>query len=342
MHRKLLAFIVTLAWVPALLAQSNGTFVIGAFNVENWNSIERHGKPNIPKPAAEKEAVVQVISSARPDVLGLEEMGNTNDLAELRAALAAKGVDYPHWEHVQAADPDRHVCLLSRFPITARHSRTDYTYPLNGQPTPIGRGILDVLVQVNDRYSFRALVLHLKSKRSSEHGDQAAMRLAEAQLVRNHITGLLQQNPQQNLIAMGDFNDTPETPPIQAVIGTPPFVLFPLPCTTSRGHSGTHYWARSNEWSRIDYLLASPGMSNEFVTGSAHIYEGPLAGKASDHRMVYAGFYDHDVNGVAAPTAGKTRALGLMYLIIVGLLAVVVVLAVLLMYTRRARTEPSK
>ena len=280
----------TLVLVGRVPAQTSTTFVVGAYNIENWNSIERHGQLNQPKPQAEKDAVINVIASVHPDVLGLEEMGTPDDLAELRAGLTGKGVVYPFAEYLQGADPDRRVCLLSRFPIVQRLSRTDYTYRLNDRPAPISRGILDVVVQVNDRYSFRAIVVHLKSKRTIELGDQAVMRLEEAKLLRTHLNSIFKNNPTPKLLAMGDFNDTPETLPIKTVLGEPPFALVALPCQTSKGYSGTHLWRFHSDWSRLDYLLASPSLLNDFVTGSAHIYEGPAAGIASDHRVIYATF----------------------------------------------------
>ena len=299
--------LLTLAGLALLLvghasAQTSITFVVGSYNIENWNSIERQGKLNQPKPQAEKDAVLNVIVSVHPDVLGLEEIGTLDDLAELRAGLAGKGVRYPFSEYLQGADPDRRVCLLSRFPIVQRQSRTDYTYRLNDRPTPISRGILDVVVQVNDRYSFRAIVVHLKSKRTIEFGDQAVMRLEEAKLLRAHLNGIFKSNPATKLLALGDFNDTPETLPIKTVVGEPPFALVALPCQTGKGYTGTHLWRFHSDWSRLDYLLASPSLSNDFVTGSAHIYEGPAAGVASDHRLIYAGFTTPAVVRVAVAT----------------------------------------
>jgi endonuclease/exonuclease/phosphatase family metal-dependent hydrolase len=351
MLRKLLGVLSILAIAFVTQAQTNATFTVGAYNVENWNSITRDGQTNQPKPQAAKDAVVAVIIEARPDILGLEEMGKTNDLAELRAMLAAKGLDYPHTEHVQAADKDRHVCLLSRYPIVSRQSRTDYTYELAGHTTANGRGILDVTVQVNPQYAFRALVVHLKSKRQVDgSADQAQVRLEEAKLLRAHIGKALKQDANENLIVMGDFNDTPEAAPIKAIVGEPPFALFPLPCKTSRGYEGTHLWRGRGEWSRIDYLMTSPGMSNEFIEGSAKIREGRADAEASDHRMVYASFQARDIGPApqpkvvatakpAKPIAISQTSAPVLYAVIIGLFAVVIVLAVLLMYTRRQRME---
>ena len=333
---------LTLLLVGRVPAQTSTTFVVGSFNIENWNSIERHGQLNQPKPRAEKEAVLAVIASVHPDVLGLEELGTPDDLAELRAGLADKGVTYPFAEYLQGPDHDRRVCLLSRFPIVERQSRTDYTYQLNGQTLPISRGLLDVGIKVNDRYSFRAIVVHLKSKRAVDHDDQAAMRLEEAKLLRAHLTGIFKNAPATKLLALGDFNDTPGTAPIQTVLGTAPFALTALPCQTSKGYTGTHLWKFHGEWSRFDYLLASPGLANDFVTGSAHIYEGPGAGEASDHRLIYASFQTPVV--AAGPVAAKPRPANPTRELVgasVLLLGVIVGGAVVIVIARRRLLEPT-
>ncbi|MEI6082812.1 MAG: endonuclease/exonuclease/phosphatase family protein [Verrucomicrobiota bacterium] len=301
MLRKFFVIGLLLVLAQTVPAQSNDTFTVGSYNVENWNSIERNKKLNQPKPLAEREAVVAVITAVHPDVLGIQEMGNTNDLAELLTMLAAKGLHYPHWEHVQAHDQDRHVCLLSRFPIVQRNSRVDYTYSIGEKSYSIGRGILDVVIQVNDHYSFRAVVVHLKSKRTTEDGDQAVMRLEEAKLLRAHLGKALTQDPQLNLIALGDFNDSLDTTTLKTIIGDAPFNFFPLPCKSEKGYENTHFWARQKEWSRIDYLLTSPGLSPEFITGSAKLHESPEAGKASDHRLISASFCEHEVAAPAKP-----------------------------------------
>jgi len=306
MLRKLFILILLLALAqtgPA--APTNSTFTIGTYNVENWNSIERNKKPNQPKPQAAKDALVNVMIAAQPDVLGLQEMGNTNDFAELRTLLEARGLVYPHWEHIQGPDKDRHVCVLSKYPIVQRNSRTDYSYELDGGIDRIGRGVLDVTVRVNDQYWFRAAVVHLKSKRQVENSpSQALVRLEEAKLVRAHLGKILKHDPHANLIALGDFNDTPDSLPFQAIIGEAPFSLFPLPGKTARGYEGTHLWRARGQWSRIDHLLVSPGMSNEYVEGSATIREGKDDSEASDHRMLYAKFHAHDIG--QAPTAEIT------------------------------------
>jgi endonuclease/exonuclease/phosphatase family metal-dependent hydrolase len=304
-------------------AQPTNTFTVASYNVENWLAMERYGKPDQPKPRASKEGVMQILVSVRPDVLGLCEVGTTNDFAEIALGLNARGLDYPHREWIQGGDQVRHVALLSRFPIAERHSRADYAYDLEGQPRRIERGILDVTVQVNDGYSFRAVLVHLKSKRVTEEGDQAVMRLNEARLLRQHVESALERNPRLNLLVMGDLNDTPDSEPIRTVIGGDPMRLFDLHPLDSQGADGTHFWRARREFSRIDYLLASPGMSNEFVSGSARIADVEGWDKASDHRAVSARFHDREIGEPAVvpttlqPAQPANRAL-LVYVILIG------------------------
>src|SRR5262245_40326658 len=105
---SLVAFLVA----NSLFAQTN-TITIAAFNIENWNTIERGKNHQLePKPLGEREAVVGVITNVRPDVIGMEEMGQTNDLAELVERLKTAGLEYPYRQWLQAKDHDRHVSLL--------------------------------------------------------------------------------------------------------------------------------------------------------------------------------------------------------------------------------------
>ncbi len=276
------------------VAPVTNTFCVAAYNVENWVLMERNKKPDQPKPAAAKQAVFEMLAKVRADVLGLEEVGTTNELAEIATGLAARGLDYPYREWIQGADENRHVALLSRFPITDRLSRTDYTYTLGTNVMRIQRGILDVGIKVNDRYSFRAIVVHLKSRRQVEEFDQAAARLGEARLLRSHIGKILKADHDRNLIVMGDFNDTPESEPIKAILGEAPFALTMLNPADNKGYFTTHFWRAKREWSRIDYLITSPGMAKEFVPDSARIGDFPMWETASDHRPIFARFFGED------------------------------------------------
>ncbi len=320
-----------LAGARVFAAASNDTFTVAAYNVENWNSIERHGQSNQPKPASEKTSVWKILAQVRPDVLGIEEMGQTNDLAELQAGLRERGLDLPHVEWIQSADSNRHVALLSRFPITQRFSRTDYTYTLDGRTHRVQRGFLDVRIQVNDHFTFRALVAHLKSKRQSSEGDQAKMRLEEARLLRGHIGKALKDEPQLRLIAMGDLNDTFDSEAIRTVIGEPPFALLDLMPVDSRGGHDTHFWKARDQFSRIDYLISSPAMHAALVPDSARIADFDGWNDASDHRAVFARFRLGGAGSSGAAAFSDRR----VWLIGLNLVAIVAVSVAVAYFARR-------
>lgn len=303
-----LALAVSLAVADALPEPSPTTFRVATYNLENWLRMERGGRPDQPKPADSREAVWTILAEIRPDVLGLQEVGTTNDLAELAAGLAERGLHYPHWEWIEGSDTNRHVALLSRFPITERHSRTDYVFPLGTNTYTVQRGILDVAIQVTDTYRFRAIVVHLKSRRQVPEFDQAEMRLEEARTLRSHIAKALKEEPDLNLLAMGDFNDVPDSPPLRTILGEAPFALVALPARTRAGHTGTHLWRARREWSRIDYIIVSPGMLPEFVPHSARIGEHPLSERASDHRPVWADFHAEDRTAPPEPAPASPPA----------------------------------
>ncbi len=273
---------------------TNQTFVVAAYNVENWLTMEAPDRPDGAKPEESKEKAVDMIALVRPDVLGVSEMGTRKDLADLTERLKKRGLDYPHQEWVEGADRTRHVALLSRFPIARRYSRTDYTYEMRDRPMRMQRGILDVQIRVNRSYSTRIIVVHLKSKREIPDGDQQHMRLEEARLLRAHIGKALKREPELNLLVMGDLNDTDNSETYKAIVGEPPFALVDLQPVTEKGYKGTHYWRGKREFSRIDYLLASPGLANEFVKGSAKIAQIEGWFLASDHLLISAEFYADD------------------------------------------------
>jgi endonuclease/exonuclease/phosphatase family metal-dependent hydrolase len=224
---------------------------------------------------------------------------------ELRDALKQAGLDYPHWEHVAGWDTNIFVAVLSRFPIVARRSHTNENFLLGGRRYRVGRGFTDVDIKVSDRYSFTLLGAHLKSKRPVPGADEAELRLEEAKLLRAKVDAHLKANPNANLVVLGDFNDTYNTPAIKAIVGLGRGKLvdtrpaerngdnLPNPANPRywpRNISWTHYYGVEDSYSRIDYLMLSPGMAREWVTNETYIPTVTNWGQGSDHRPLVATF----------------------------------------------------
>jgi endonuclease/exonuclease/phosphatase family metal-dependent hydrolase len=288
--RRTLGF---LAGLFCLLRLGAEEIVVASYNVENYLPMDRRvdGRTvkDAPKPEEEIAAVLSVLTTIRPDILGLVEMGDTSQVADLQRRLKAAGLDLPHSEWLQAADEDRHLALLSRFPIVARNSRGQIPIEINGRMERFQRGILDVTVQVRPDYALRLVGAHLKSRRPVPEYDETWMRAKEAWYLREHINGILAAEPGVNLLLFGDLNDTKNTYPIREIIGTPgaPNYLMDLWLKDSRGERWTHYWKTADEYARIDYLMASPGLAREVLLEKSGINDNPEWNTASDHRAIF-------------------------------------------------------
>ena len=267
--------------------------IVASYNVENYLEMERRvgGKtvPDAPKPEEEIAAVIEVVKEINPDILGIVEIGDETVLEDFRARLKAAGLDYPHKEWVKGADAARHLALLSRFPIVARNSRDEVPFEMNGTLMRVGRGILDVTVQLADNHPLRLVGAHLKSRREVPGFDQAEMRAKEAWLLRRHLDAILEANPQENLLLFGDLNDTKNEYPIKELTGSAkdPLRMKDLFLTDRYGYRWTHYWSAADIYSRIDYLLVSRGLWPEINMDKSGISSSKIWFKASDHRAVF-------------------------------------------------------
>jgi len=290
MFRRLLPLL--LAARAAVSAAAPDAIVFCSYNVENFTDAKppsegsRYGLKAKPEKAI--AALVGIVKEIHPDILGICEMGSPEKLAELQRRLAQAGVDLPHSEFVAAVDEDRHLALLSRFPIVERHSATDVAFELNEQRERVRRGFLDVTIRVSDGYVLRCVGAHLKSKLPVPEGE-ALIRRFEAKKLREHLDAILAREPEANVLCYGDFNDTKDQPAFQTIVGARGSAghMSDLWCRDPLGDRWTYYWKVADQYSRIDYLLASRGLMPEVNRASASIYRSENWSEASDHRPIF-------------------------------------------------------
>ena len=269
---------------PASTSEEHVRFL--SYNLENYLTMRR-GKEYLPKPEKEKAGVVGVILRQKPDILGVQEIGQEKDLLELQERLKKAGLDLPYHEHTGGRDRTRHLGLLSRYPIIATDSQRDLSYEMGGQQWVISRGILDATVDVRGT-EFRFLGVHLKSKREIEEADQQLIRENESRLLRDYADTILNENLDTHLIAYGDFNDTIGTKTLSIARGRsnakkhmPDFYF-----KDSRGELWTHFWDYQDTYSRIDYVLFSSSVRPMIVGKECHIVDDEQWAAGSDHRAL--------------------------------------------------------
>lgn len=279
---------------PAPATDEPVPFRFVAYNLQNWLTQERatdQGVVPASKPESSKLAAVGLLASVRPDVLGVCEIGDREDLADVQRRLKAVGLDLPHAYFTGGVDSTRHLGLLSKFPIVATEAPGDLDYRLGGHGFGMQRGILDATVEIAGK-PVRFVGVHLKSKRPVAEGDQAEMRLHEAHLLRRHLDTILASQPNERLVVYGDFNDTKASDTLKTVQGpfNHPRFFAAIPLADRQGNAWTHAWEAEDLYSRYDWILTSQTLKPRIDSPGCRIVDEPEWREASDHRPVLAVF----------------------------------------------------
>lgn len=287
------AFTTWLAAADPEVKQVPDSLTFCSYNLRNWLTTDQldlqplKRLPPRPKPEAEKERVVRILAAIKPDILGVCEIGDSEDLEELQDRLKAAGMDLPHTEMAHGGDTTRRLALLSRLPIKARNSQLDLKYQIGAQAVPFERGILDVTIAISPTVDIHFLGVHLKSKREVPEFDQEEMRRNEARLLRLHLDDLFKREPGAAILAYGDFNEHRNEPAIADIIGSPrtgETAMQDILLKDIDGQVWTHFWDDADVYSRLDYCFASRLLRPHIDQKASFIYSARDFDKASDHR----------------------------------------------------------
>lgn len=266
---------------------------VATYNVENYTLANRMVdgvyREAYPKPEDERAALSQVVGAIAPDILAVQEMGKQSYLEEFQRELKAAGQNYPHIVVLDGPDPDRHVAVLSKVPFKDVKRHVDLGFTYFDRPEKVRRGALEVIF-ATEQGDVSLFVIHLKSKYTERKDDPEAalQRALEAEAVRDLVLARHPDPAKAKFIVAGDWNDTRGTRPVRALQKRGDLVVGELVrAADSRDHNWTHYFRREDLYSRIDYLMVSPGLKPYVAGNRATIYDGPGAVVASDHRPVW-------------------------------------------------------
>ncbi|WP_248965060.1 endonuclease/exonuclease/phosphatase family protein [Sphaerisporangium perillae] len=218
--------------------------VVGTWNLEN---LYRPGGEFGPRDEAAYQAKIAALAGTLagigPDVLGVQEVGDPDALADLVAALGGE------WHTALSRHPDARgirVGVLSRLPVTLLDDVDAFASPLaavqNADAGPgtaqTSRGMLAVRVEPGAGTTLDVAVCHLKSKllsfpggrfQARDEGERARYgayalyrRAAEATTLRGLADRLVGGHGQERpVVVLGDFNDEPQAATTQIVLGPP-------------------------------------------------------------------------------------------------------------------------
>ena len=262
-----------------------------AYNIENYLTMTRYvkggDKISSPKDPKEVAALVKIIVDEKPDILGICEIGTEGDLQDLQTRLKAAGLNLPHYVHTGGIDSTRRLGILSSFPIAGNHSKQELVYEINGHERMMGRGILDVTIDLPGGTT-HFIGLHLKSKRELEDFDQAEIRLNEARLAREHCDAIFAEDANARIVLYGDMNDTRKTPPLAMLMGKykSDTYMGDVFAKDSRKHLWTHFWSYQQQYARFDWVMISPAVYSNVDKENSYIADPEIWNDASDHRAV--------------------------------------------------------
>ncbi len=231
--------------------------------------------------AARVEQIAEALERIDVDVLLLQELETQGCLDALSQRLAPRYPVAIHAEIGGQATVDVAVLAAGKLLLERRHR--DELLPLpDGGTTTFAREFLELHLELDGQ---RLVVFnaHFKSKAN----DQPERRLAEAVAARAIVTTVAAQYPEALVVLGGDLNDTPGSPPIDAIEldGELQRVASELP----EGHDSTFVYG--GQQLALDHLYLAVSAAGGYLMGSAEVVRDNKKGLGgSDHAALRARF----------------------------------------------------
>ncbi len=300
----LMLMLLALVLTRTTQAQSN-QFTIAAYNTEwlldvfddPYTSDERRA----PKPRDEVVALARALRAVNADVVGISEVENEGVLRAFVAELLPDmGYQYVAAQPTNS-DRGQNLGIISRYPIDKLTSyRFQEVLPevSSGNMTVgakrLARDLAHVVIRGPGNQPVHVMVVHFKSKFDSE-GDPKSQRwrTAEATFARQQVENVLNQDPQALITVIGDFNDTPGSSTLNALLnpGTNgQIVLFDAHRNVKPDDRITFLKEPFRREGPIDYILVSPAMDRLRAPGGAKVLSDEKLLSGSDHAPVYVTF----------------------------------------------------
>ncbi|RYE88239.1 MAG: hypothetical protein EOO75_13495, partial [Myxococcales bacterium] len=270
---------------------------VATFNAENFFNDKKDS------PGANSEEIVSaaeyqkkladiaaIIARLNADLIMLEEIENDAVLAALQARpeLAGRFVDRAL---LPGNDPRGiNIAALSTVPFTQKVDHKDDQFALAGTGGSVkyrfSRNLLEVHTEINTRHVV-FLGVHFKAKVD----DDPTKRLAEAQRTRLIADRMREDDPEAKVVVLGDFNDFPGTPPMDAIEGSAPADVFGSAGLLQSADAWTVKSSGAPGGLALhDDLRSAPWLQERIIKGTAtilHDEDLPAALRpASDHAPV--------------------------------------------------------
>jgi len=293
-----LVFLLLMLIAAPALADDATTIRLVAYNVENlFDVFDDPYTQDEKTPAKPRAAIRQVATAIRQldgDLVAVSELENEGVLKAL-ATESLHDLGYRHIVSLPSNDP-RGITLglLSRLPVdkVTSYRWRDLTLAGEDGQWEFARDVLHVQVQATPARVMHVLVVHFKSKRTVDDADPQSTkwRQAEAAMVRKIVAEIQADEPEAWITVAGDFNDTPQSQPMQTLTAGPD--------DASRLHD-THDHIDAEKRitylsepyrSTIDYVLVSKPLAGHVVESKTTLLRDEKLLSGSDHAPLVTTF----------------------------------------------------
>jgi endonuclease/exonuclease/phosphatase family metal-dependent hydrolase len=217
--------------------------------------------------------LADAIRALDPDVISLQEIETQ---VCLDALLARIGDVMPYGvlgEISTTASVD--VAVLSRAPLDMVIGHRASEPLLLADGTTFSRELLEVHTRSPNGVEMILFATHFKSK----SGDEPLRRLAEAQVAARVVNDVAANNPAAIVLLAGDLNDTPGSPPLDAL--TIDGGLLRLADDLPLAAQATYFYSGLGQ--SIDHILLAPGHATTRVMRSSRAWRDHGGWGGSDH-----------------------------------------------------------
>ena len=230
------------------------------------------------------KVIASMNEGAAPDVIGMCEVENDRVLADIAANKQLSKAKY-HFVHFEGPD-ERSIdnALIFKQGLFKLVDSKSFAVASAEFPTLKTRDILFVRLEAKNKSQIVFMVNHFPSRIGGEEASEPKRFLA-AKTLRGIVDSLYKQNPAENIVIMGDFNDEPTNKSMDSVLRAKASEydlnngnMFNAMYEMKQNNEGSHYYR--GHFSMLDQIVLSSSITNCtgkvcFQKGSATVYKQP-------------------------------------------------------------------
>ncbi len=282
------------------------TLKILSWNVEHF--IDEHDNPytnNKREDSGDKmegrvALLAEALRKADADIVVLQEFEHVQFLKQIADDLLSD-MGYQFFSDHESPNWYMNVVVMSRVPLGINYGYGAVTTPLTYIDKDTGEEkyetqnrlntrLWSIDVLVNDNYSFLLTGVHLKAGRGSRN---SATRMGQITFLKGQFERFLNENPNKNILVVGDFNATPDSEEMQFMRNGNSKAKF----VDNLSDDVFSHPADAPKW-RIDHILPNQNMQAELVKNSLEVkyfFDKETQNKLADHLPLVAKFLTADM-----------------------------------------------